>query len=378
MEERQELGSSLQLGRIFGIPIWVNYTWFIIFALVTFSLSSHYFPQNYPGWPSGLYWAVGLVTSLLFFGSVIAHELSHSLVARANGVPVSSITLFIFGGVAQIASEATRPRDELIMALAGPLASIAVAVACGAIWLVTNAIAEPLAALMSWLGIINVSLAAFNLIPGFPLDGGRALRAILWMTTGDFRKATRAASTAGVAIAYLFIVGGLWVAFTSSLADGLWIAFIGWFLENAAQNSLRQMALQEALRGVKVRDVMSSDCLQVPPSVSVEDLVDSYVLPTGRRCFVISDGDQLLGLVTLHNVKVLPRERWSLTKVSDIMSPVDRLKVAGPRDDVAGVLPRMDQEDVNQLPVVDNGRFLGLIARDSLLRLIRVRSELRV
>lgn len=372
------MGSSLQLGRIFGIPVYINYTWFIIFALVTFSLGSHYFPQNYPGWPSGLYWAVGLVTSVLFFASVVAHELSHSLVARASGIPVRSITLFIFGGVAQITSEATRPRDELIMALAGPLSSIAIAVVCGAVWLMTNTIAEPLAALVSWLGAINVSLAAFNLIPGFPLDGGRALRAVLWMTGGDFRQSTRVASTVGVAIAYLFIVGGLWIAFASSLADGLWIAFIGWFLENAAQSSLRQMVLQDSLRGVKVRDVMTSDCVHLSPSVSVEDLVDNYVLPTGRRCFVISDEDRMLGLVTLHNVKELRREDWPVTRVSEIMSPVDQLQVASPRDDVASVLQRMDQEDVNQLPVVDDGRFLGLIARDNLLRLIRVRSELRV
>ncbi|MGQ9675575.1 MAG: CBS domain-containing protein, partial [Chloroflexota bacterium] len=227
-------------------------------------------------------------------------------------------------------------------------------------------------------GIINASLAAFNLIPGFPLDGGRVLRSVVWMTTGDFRRATNIASSIGIAIAYLFIVGGVWMAFTSSLADGLWIAFVGWFLENAAQNSRRQLALQEALRGVKVRDVMSTDCAYVAADISVHELVEDYVLPTGRRCFVVTGGGELLGLATLHNVKQLPRERWTSTAVSAIMSPVEELKMASPGDEVSAVLQRMDQEDVNQMPVVHDGRFLGLIARDNLLRLIRTRSELRV
>lgn len=372
------MGSSFQLGRVFGIPIWINYSWFIIFALVTFSLGGYYFPQNYPGWRTEFYWAIGLITSLLFFASVLTHELSHSLVARANGVPVRNITLFVFGGVAQITSEATRPLDELIMAVAGPLASLAIAAVCGVIWLVLGAVAEPIGALVSWLGIINASLAAFNLIPGFPLDGGRVLRSIVWMATGDFRRATSIASSMGVAIAYLFIVAGVWLAFTSSLADGLWIAFVGWFLENAAQNSRRQLALHDALRGVKVRDVMSTDCAYVAGGISVNDLVEGYVLPTGRRCFAVIGGGELLGLTTLHNVKQLPRDRWTSTTVSEIMSPVHQLKVVSPGDEVSTVLQRMDQEDVNQMPVVQDGRFLGLIARDNLLRLIRTRSELRV
>jgi len=236
--------TSFVIGRIFGIPIGVNYSWFIIFIIVTASLALFYFPENYPKWSVETYWGIALVTSLLFFGSVLAHELCHSIVSIHNGIPVRSITLFIFGGVSQISREAAKASDELVMAAAGPLSSLVLGGIFAAIWYLSLPVSEPVAAVAYWLMIINVSLALFNLIPGFPLDGGRVLRSLLWAVT-DYRRATRIAAISGQGIAYLFIVVGIVIMFLGYWINGLWIAFIGWFLGGAAAASRREVTLQE-------------------------------------------------------------------------------------------------------------------------------------
>jgi Zn-dependent protease len=254
---------SFSLGKVFGIPLRLHYTWFIIFVLVTASLTLYYFPAGYPIWERIM---VGAVTSLIFFASVVAHELAHSIVAIHNGIPVTSITLFIFGGVAQITQEPKRPRAELVMTAAGPLCSLLIGGIFGAFWFLMRDSGQLLIAdLALWLGMINLMLACFNLIPGFPLDGGRLLRAILWQRWGNYLRATLAASMTGRGIGYLFILGGLVMIFTVSPFNGVWLAFIGWFLENAATTSYRQAKLQDSFRGFTAQEIIDSKSHSVSP-----------------------------------------------------------------------------------------------------------------
>ncbi|MEE9201780.1 MAG: site-2 protease family protein [Dehalococcoidia bacterium] len=371
------MSSSFRLGRLFGIPIHIHYTWFIIFALVTITLGASYFPNFYPRWPSWLHWLIAVATSLLFFTSVVAHELSHSLVSRYYGVPVRSITLFIFGGVAHIGREAAGPMRELAMAIAGPLSSLAVAVVFGLVNWVVSPYNEPVAALAWWLMRINVLLAIFNLIPGFPLDGGRVFRALWWRLSGDFLKATRAAVVVGRGIGYLFMAGGLGIVlFMGDWLGGLWFAFIGWFLENVASASYQQARLKEALRGVSAGELMSQECVIVPPGITVEELVRDYVLPRGSRCAVVARGGRLAGMLTMANLRGLPRGQWPFTPVEAAAIPLAHLQVAQPGDDALEVLERMEEEDIGQVVVLRGEEVLGVLFREHVLRYARTRMDL--
>jgi Zn-dependent protease/CBS domain-containing protein len=369
-------GNSVRLGRLFGVEVKLDYSWFIVLILTTWSLAGEYFPRLYPGWPSSVYWLIGGLTSVLFFSSVLAHELAHSVVSQAYGVPVRDITLFIFGGAAQISEEPKSARDEFLMALVGPLTSLGAAALFGLLWWVGSDISPYLRALASWLAGINVSLALFNLVPGFPLDGGRVFRAALWALTGNLRTATRLASGLGRLIAYGFIFVGVLQIFGGNWTNGLWMAFIGWFLENAATVSYRRVALREMLAGHTVREVMTSECQLIPATLTLDAFVDGVLLATGRRCFPVQEGGQLQGLLTLHRVKRVPRERWRDTRVAEAMIPRAELKTVSPVDELNVVLDRMAAEDVNQLVVVDDGQLVGMVARDNLLNFIRTRAEL--
>jgi len=313
---------------------------------------------------------MGVITAFIFFCSILAHELAHSLVSRARGVPVDSITLFILGGVARISDEPKSPGSEFWMALAGPATSVGIGIIFGALYLATGRAKTPIAALAAWMSYINMFVAALNLIPGFPLDGGRIFRSIVWKITGNLRKATRIASGVGRVIAYLFILCGFLVALKGgNWFGGIWIAFIGWF---------RQLELREMLRGVKVSEIMTSDCQRLPKGLAVKELVDNYILPTTRRCFPVVDDDRVLGIITLHNVKEIPREQWASVKVEDAMTPLEEMKTVSPDDDLFTVMRQMTEEGVNQMPVVESGQLIGMIARDNLVGFINARSELGV
>lgn len=372
------LAGGMPLGRLFGIYIKLHYSWFIVFVLITWALAANYFPLNYPDWDLATYWGIGLATSLLFFTSVLLHELSHSIVAQAAGIPINAITLFIFGGVSQMTKEPDDPAVEFRLALAGPASSLVISGVFWGIWAVARDVSEPLAALAFWLGWINMVLAGFNLIPGFPLDGGRVLRSILWWRRGDLRGATRTASTIGRGIGYLFIFGGIWMIFWGYFLNGLWIAFIGWFLENAAVGSYRQVAMQDALQGHTVSEVMTRDCPSIHPNLSIEQLVHDYILDSGRRCFPVTEDSNVLGLITVHDVKRVPRELRAAKTVKETMTPFDRLKWVRPSDDLSGVLQLLTTEDVNQLPVMDSGNIVGMVGRDALLSFIHLRGELGI
>jgi len=372
------LRNSFQIGRIFGISIRIDYTWFIVFALVSLSLGGYHFPSIYANWSPMTYWFMGVITALIFFCSILAHELAHSLVSRARGVPVDSITLFIFGGVARISDEPRSPGSEFLMALAGPATSLGIGIVFGALYLLIGKTRTPVTALALWLSRINLIVAAFNLIPGFPLDGGRVFRSIVWKITGNLRTATRIASIVGRVVAYLFILLGFLTALRGNWFGGIWIAFIGWFLQNAASSSYRQLELREMLRGVKVSEIMTSDCQWLPKGLAVKDLVDNYILPTTRRCFPVVDEDRVLGIITLHNVKEIPREQWASVKVEDAMTPLEEMKTVRSDDDLFTVMRQMTEEGVNQMPVVEDGQLIGMIARDNLVGFINARSELGV
>jgi len=325
---------------------------------------------------------MGVTTSLLFFASVLAHELAHSLVGRVNGIPIKSITLFIFGGVAHMTREATRAGAELKMAAAGPACSLAIGVLFGIIWFLTDGVIELIAAMVFRLALVNVILAAFNLIPGFPLDGGRVFRSILWRTTGNYGRSTRIATQVGRGVAYLFILSGILIVFLRpfglSWLDGLWIVFIGWFLDSAASASYRQAQWRGALQGFTAVDVMTSDYPVVPPDISVSQLVQNHIFPSGHRFFVVADEDRLQGMLTLHNIKAVPQQDWDVTLVKGIMTPVNRLKTAYPSQDAMSIMEQMVESDINQMPVVSEGRVIGLVARDNLIRFLRTRSDLGV
>ncbi len=370
------LTEGLSIGKAFGIPLRLHYSWFIIFVLIVWSLTDGYFSVTYPHWSLVTSIAAGVVTSLLFFGSVLVHELMHSLVAQAAGIPINSITLFIFGGVSQMAEEPKQPQVELRMALAGPLASLVLGGMFLAIWYWLVGIPEFIKAMCFWLGWINIFLAGFNLIPGFPLDGGRVLRSLLWWRSRDLRKSTRIASNVGRGIGYLLILIGIAMIFFGAWINGLWLAFIGWFLENAAASSYRQLALQDILKGHKASELMTQDCPVVQPELNIQQLVNEQILTSGRRCFPVVQHNRVLGLITIHDIKAVPREQWAAKTVAEAMTPIANLKSVGPDEDLATIMRILTEQNINQLPVVKDGNIVGMIARDNLLSFIGIRSEL--
>jgi Zn-dependent protease len=371
------MGGSFRIGRVKGIDINIHFTWFIVFALVIFTLAVFYFPAQYPGWPMFTYWWVAAVTSFLFFASVLGHELAHSLVAISKGIPVSSITLFIFGGVSQITKDADRPGLELLIAGIGPLSSIVFGIAFGFIWLGTRGVSEQVGAIALYMAFINVALGFFNLIPGFPLDGGRVFRSIIWALTRNFRRATRIAVTTGQVVAYGFILGGVaLIFFTGDILSGVWFAFIGWFLANAAASNYKQTEMQEVFKSVQVKDIMDSSFDTAEPYATLQHIVDEHILKHNvRQLPVVNDG-YLLGIITLHDIKDVPREVWPTRLVTQTMVPRDRMAVVKPTDDMTAVLQALDQRDINQLPVVETGKIVGLVRRSSVIRFLQIRKDL--
>ena len=369
------MNGAFNLGKVFGIQLRLHYSWFIIFALLTFLLVSPY-------WYSLLWWVVGIAACLLFFGSVIAHELAHSLVGRANGIPVKSITLFLFGGVAQMTREAKRPNDELKMAAAGPLCSLAIGGVFSLISFLNPDMSMPVARMVQWLAFMNFALAAFNLIPGFPLDGGRLFRSAVWRFTGDYRRSTRIATRVGVGVGYSFIAGGIAVVFLHPFNltwfSGVWMAFIGWFLKNAASASYRQAQWRETLKRFTAAQVMTVSCPVIPSDITISQLVQEYVLPRGCHLFMAADEGGLQGILTLQHIKSVPRQEWDVTQVKDVVTPIDKLKTAHPSQDALSVLEQMDESGINEVPVVSEGRVIGLIVRDDLVRFLHTRSELGI
>ncbi len=368
---------AMPIGRILGIPIRLDYSWFLIFALLTWTLAAGYYPAEFKNWPTARYWVMGAVTAVMLFVSVLLHELGHSIVARHYRTPVHSITLFVFGGVSQIGAEAATAGAEFWIAAAGPAVSVALA---GLFALLAPAVAgaTPLLALVKYLAYINGGLALFNLIPGFPLDGGRVLRAIVWWLTGSFRRATVIAGTVGRGVAYLFILFGISQLFAGNFVNGLWIAFIGWFLESAAAAEAQQGAIRSLLAGHRVSEAMSRNYAVVPRDMTLQELVDRHILASGRRSFIVGKDDRVAGLLTLPHITRIPRAEWPVATAARAMIPAERMKSARPDTDLRAALNQMDRDGVNQLPVMAGDRVLGILSREDVISFLRTLEQLSV
>jgi Zn-dependent protease/predicted transcriptional regulator len=387
--------SGFRIGRISGIDIRVDWSWLLIFALVTWNLSN-LFSQSHSGWSSSLVWGLSVLAALLFFASVLGHELAHSLVAKGQGVPVRNITLFMFGGVSNIQRDPDSAGREFWMALVGPLTSLVLGglllliagSAIGPLSGVTNptkvvAQLSPLTALVLWLGSINLTLGIFNLIPGFPLDGGRVLRSILWAASGDLHRATRWAAGVGQLIAWAMILTGIGMVFGlrvpffgSGFVGGVWLAFIGWFLNTASSQSYRQLVVHDILDQTTVERVMRVDPPTVPSGISISTLVHDHVMGRDDYGFPVLDGGRLVGIVTLEDVRKVAREDWDTAVVREIMTPADQLVTVSPGDDAAGALDKLTQNDVRQLPVLRGGELLGLLRRRDIIKWLQLHSEM--
>lgn len=385
--------TGFRLGRIFGITIAIDWSWFFIFLLVTVNLGL-VFSQAHPDWEPGLRWIVAIGAALLFFISVLLHELAHSLVARAQRLPVRNITLFLFGGVSNIERNPPSPQVEFLITIVGPVTSLVL----GALLLglartnlqrldlnSTNpalifAQLDPLTSILLWLGPVNIALGLFNLIPGFPLDGGRILRSILWALTDNLRKATRWASWIGQVIAWLFIIAGVAMIFGLPLpffgqgfTSGLWLALIGWFLCSAAIQSYRQIVVHDLLEGVPVAQLMRAHPPTVPSNSTVSQLVHDYVMNSDDHAFPVVDQGRLVGLVTLDDIRHIERERWDATLVQEIMTPTARLATTTTEEDADRALRTLAQRDVRQLPVLQrDGQLAGLLCRRDIVRWLQL------
>jgi Zn-dependent protease len=369
--------STIKLGRIWGIPIGLHFSWFFIFGLLTWSLATGYFPRAYPQLSGPAYWAIGAVTSLLFAGSVLAHELGHALIALRNRIPVRAITLFIFGGVAVVEREPDTPGVEFRIAIAGPIVSLFLGLLFAGIWLLDRTV-PMLSAPSEYLMRINLILAVFNMLPGFPLDGGRVLRAVVWRMTGSFQRATRFATGSGQVVAFAFIGLGVLIITSGRFFDGLWLAFIGWFLQNAAASAQAHSSMHDALRDVKVAQVMSSDCVEIPSLTPISRVVEEQVLTGGSRCFIVYDDGQVDGILTLQDISRVPKEKWPFTTTRQAMMPVERMIHVHPDSDLLAALQQLDSANVAQLPVMRGDQLVGLLTRERILHYLRTRAELGV
>ena len=361
---------AIPVARILGIPIGLDYSWFLIFALLTWMLAVSYYPAEFHGWPRWLYWSLGAGTAILFFVSILLHELGHSVVALRYKVPVRSITLFVFGGVASIGGEPPSARAEFLIAIAGPLVSFALALAFYALQ-PALAGSEPLLGLSRYLAYINFGVALFNLIPGYPLDGGRVFRAIVWAVTHDMRRATLIAANAGRFFGFLLILVGVWQILQGNFGGGVWIAFIGWFLDAAATSQAGQVLVQDMLAGHTVSQAMSSRCASVPADLTLQRLADEHILGGGQRSFLVNRGDSTVGLITPHRLSTVPRSEWTSTTAAQVMVPLDESKRVAPDTELSAALQLMDRDGVNQLPVVAQDRVVGMLTREDVISFLR-------
>jgi Zn-dependent protease len=369
---------GLSIGRPFGIEVRLDASWFLIGLLIAWSLGS-FFQQQVPGLASGAYVFMGVFSAVLFFSCVLAHELSHSLVARRKGISVEGITLFIFGGVAQIKQEPARPGDEFQIAIVGPLMSAALALLFFALTLGADAAHTRVAAEMfGELAAVNLILAGFNLLPGFPLDGGRVLRAIVWKITGDFVKATKVAATAGrVAAVGLMGLGVLRIVFSNQLFGGIWLILIGLFLNQAASASYKQVLVRHSVEGVTAADLMTSDPETIPGNLRLNEAVDEYFLTKHHTAFpVLGYGDLVEGLIILNSIREVPRDMWPERTVRQVMAPVGPALVAAPGEPVTSILERMADNPTGRFLVLDGQRLAGILSVSDIAGFFRLRESL--
>lgn len=368
---------GFRLGTIFGFEIRIDLSWLIIFFLVLWTLSAGLFPENYPGLSNATYFGMGIVATLLFFISLLAHELSHSFVARAKGIPVEGITLFIFGGVSRTRMDAETPGDEFQIAGIGPLVSVVLAALFGLLWYIGRNAGWSVVVngVTSYLASINLALAIFNMLPGFPLDGGRVFRSLIWKYTGNLKKATQVATTGGKWLGYVLIALGLLQMFGGAILGGLWFILIGWFLYNAAAASYDEILLRSSLEGVRAREVMTPDPETVNADLTLQELVDKYFLSRRYQSFPVIQDDHPIGIITLNQVKDIPRQEWMHRTVQETMIPSEQGVTARPEEQMSQVLQKMQDSGVRRVLVTQNGLLQGIITANDIANWLQRRRE---
>jgi len=361
-----------------GVKIKLHYTWFIVFVFITWTLAAFYMPDQYPGLTYEVYWITGILSSIILFSSVLFHELFHTYFALKKGIPVPNITLFLFGGVTQIAEEPENPDFELRMAFAGPASSFLLSLIFGLFWLLAVQFNLPpiIIAPLNYGWLINALLGGFNLIPAFPMDGGRILRAAIWKSKKDLIIATKIASNVGGAISYLFIFFGLFLILFNGFITGIWFILIGWFIKIGAEASLNQTIISQALSDVKVGDIMTKEVHTISPNAFISDVVENYFYKYKHGGFPVVENGSLLGMLTIQDIRTVTKEKWKELQVKDIMTGSEKLVKSQPEEPVASAFLKLSKHNIGRLPVVKDGKLVGIITRSDIMRTIRVKTEL--
>ncbi len=371
---------SVKIGKIMGIPVRIHYTLWLVFLLIAWTLAYGYMPQQYPGLSTLTYWVIGIASAVVLFVSVLIHELSHSYIAKKNGLPIARITLFFFGGVSEMTEEPQNPGLEVRMAAAGPLMSFVIAGVLGGIWYVAQAAHFPIiiTATLGYGALINAVLGAFNLLPAFPLDGGRVFRGTLWMHSKNLIGATKTATRVSEGLSLLMMLGGFVSIIAGYFLNGIWLIVLGWFIRSGAETSLRQTLVGETLSGVTVNDIMTRQILTVPPDITLQQLISDYFLVHPHGGYPVVQDGRLLGLITLDSVRAVPKEARSYEVVSKAMVPLERTHVVPPNLSALDALQRMAREKAERLLVTQNGQLVGVVTQGDLLRSIRTRQDLEL
>ncbi len=369
---------GINLGYYKGIRIGLDYSWFIIFILVVFMLATYYFPENYENITTVSAWLLSIFAALLFFLSILLHEFAHAVTAQKREVEITEIVLFIFGGLARMKREPDRARDEFFIAGAGPMCSILIGILfLGLAYVAEPAITEGLYGVFWYIGYINIVLAAFNLLPGFPLDGGRMMRAAIWHYSGNLRKSTKIVSNMGQFFAFFLIFVGAVVIFGGAIIAGIFWIFIGMFLLQSAKSGYYMVAMREGLSGIPVRNVMTVDPATVHPDVSLRNLVDEYFFKNRFSCFPVVKRDEVLGLIEINQVKSVDRANWESTKVSDIMTPVEKTGTVSPETDAYDVLMHLIDSANGRMIVLEDGKLVGVVSRKDIMKFVELQETLR-
>lgn len=360
--------NSFRIARLGGIDIEINASWLIILALLTFTLAEGVFPAQYEGWHTATYWAIGFVSAVLLFATVLVHELAHAIVAIRRGLPVPKITLFIFGGVSHLSRNPREAGEEFAIAIAGPATSLAIAIVCALLALAMMDLNDQALAIFAYLATVNVLLAVFNMLPGFPLDGGRVLRSLVWKQTKSFGRATAVAGRVGELVGYGIMAAGLmFLLFGGSIIGGIWFIVIGWFLNGAARGEAQSVELERMLGRLTARDVMQREFHTIPPWTPLQRFVDDYVLDRGVRAVIVASEGQAEGILTVTDLRKVPREEWPAAPARRVMTPREKVRTVSADEKAVEVLRIVSDEGLNQVPVIDGGQVVGMISRRELL-----------
>lgn len=367
---------SLRIGKLLGVPVKLHFTLILGILLIAWTLAVGYLPLEYPGLSLITYWLIGVVSAVMLFASVLLHELAHSYVAKKNGLPVRRIVLFIFGGVSEIEEEPKEVSLEFKMALVGPLTSFIIALILWFLQYPASVFGVLVIAPLKYGAYINLLLGGFNLIPAFPLDGGRILKAGVWRWKKNSLQATRIATRVGIFFSYVLVFWGLFLIIGGLFIGGLWLTLIGLFLKSGAESSYRQTIVSEALSDVSVRDIMTKEVHTVDPDALIKEIVETHFMRYKHGGFPVVRGSELIGLITIEDVKKIPREKWQETRVSEAMTPCEKLKCASPDEPAVDALMKMSKYNIGRLPVRENGKLAGIITRSDIMRAIRIKTEL--